>query len=837
MLGDLDEKFERVCRERSLRRARWNYWYQVMHYLRPFAMGISLPRFMQIHMVRHYFTSSWRNLLKRKLYSGLNIAGLTAGLTCFLLLFLYVQHEQSFDRFYPKAEEIYRIIQQQPGNFYMGTDYFAVMPAPLAQAMQESFPEVGEITTLIDRPGLVSWEEQHSDEEGFFVDSAFFTLFDAPLLAGDPQTVFQHKDAAVLTVSLAERLFGEVDPVGKTIRFRSDQEFMVRGIIADPPANSSFQYSYLFNILANKDYNRQRWDNNSYFVFFTWKGGQDPLTLGPEISDLVGSHKPDEDQLFRGKFIVEPLTMMHYQVNTNFDLGKKGSLTYIFLFSGVGIIILILACINYMNLAVARSINRGKEVGIRKVVGAKRRQLMVQFLGESTLVALIALVLAVWLTSLLSPYFGRLVDRPLEWDTAILAQWWPLLILLVVLVGLLSGSYPAMYMSAIHPSEVFKGKGGKVRRMQIQKGLIIGQFVVSMVLVCVSLIIYTQVNFMQERELGYEQDHILAVELRDFSLYSNYSTIYQDWMKFPHIQAVARSRDLPTKVNSSTLIDVERAENPIEDFPIYHTIADEHFLDIYNIEILAGRNFSPDFANEGASAYILNETAARAMGWTPEEAIGKQFIHNEEETVIGVVKDFHMHSLHMEIKPLMISYQPRWARYFSVKVQPEKVEETLAFLEENLKTYTPYPLSYMFVDEHYDRLYKQEKSTGESFRFFTLTVLIIAALGLFGLAAFTAEQRVKEIGIRKVLGASVFSLCKLMAGDYVKMVAWSCLIAFPTAYFIGQEWLKEFAYRIEIPWWIFGLTCLGILSLTLLSVSFQALKVARANPVESLRAD
>ena len=611
----------------------------------------------------------------------------------------------------------------------------------------------------------------------------------------------------------------------------------------DPPTNASIKVSFVTNIQsANSQYADEmaedRWNNNAYYTFFTLSSQANPLTLQDKFPALLEKYvKHEETYPFRDIYLLQPLSALHLETNLNFDIGLKGNPTYISLFSLIAVVVLLLACINYMNLAIARSIKRASEVGLRKVVGARRGQLIGQFMGESVLVAFLALVVALGLAYFLSPVFGYLLERPIELNFTKNGWLLPGLLVLVVLVGVCSGSYPAFLMSSLRPVQALKGRvDGRFSGMQIQRWLMVGQYAVSIVLIISSLIIYRQFQFIQDQELGYDKDHIITISVLDIDLLERMDVLKNEWLTHPNVISVTAAAELPTNVTSGTVIR-PMDENSQDGFNIYRARVSYDYLKVFGIELIAGRDFSPDIASDLAEARIINETAAQALGWIPEEAIGQQYINynDEKKTVIGVVKDFHMHSMHRAIAPLLLELGDSYLFYIALKVRPEGLSETIASVEKSIRRYSPYPFEYQFLDERFDQLYQADLRRGEILAFFTLLSVLIASLGLFGMAAFTARQRTKEIGIRKVLGASVSNIVKLLSQDFLKLVLVGFVIAVPLAWYAMQRWLADFAYRIALEWWIFALAGVIALIVALLTISSQSIQAALSNPVDSLR--
>ena len=790
-------------------------------------------------MFRNYLKISWRNLRKQKLYSVINIGGLCAGLTCFLLSYLFVQHEMSYDRFYPDMDRTYRIIQRQEGNLFMGTDYFGNTPGPLAPTLLNEYPEVEQATTVRGWSSLLSNEDQHYWEKGLAADQHFFKVLQVPFVQGRPGNCLAEPNGIVLSQSLASKIFGESEVLGNPVQFGEEQELIVTGVYRDLPDNSSLQYDFVVNIKLDDYYNEQTWSGNAFHAFLTLRKGASPQALQDKLPAMLDKYQQLEGYPFHDTYYVEPVRDMHLRTSINADIGLKGSKNTVYLFSVIGIIVLLLACINYMNLAIARSIKRAREVGLRKTVGAVRSQLLIQFLGESVFIALLALVFAVGLTYLLAPVFGDLMERPLSMNFKTNPLMVPGLFLLVLLVGVISGSYPAFFMASLKPTSVLKGRVVTSRSgMKFQNVLITGQYIVSIILIVGSLVMHRQLQYIQEKELGYDKEHVLSIGAWD--LMKNYEILQHQWLQHPDIQAVTYSNELPVNISSSTIINDGIGMTGVgADLAIYDWRTGYDFLNVFGIQLIAGRTFSPEIASDATEGYLINETAAKALGWSPQEAVGKQFTHDGKETVIGVVKDFHMHSMHLQILPLMIRIMetPSWASNICLKIDGTHLKETLQYVESSVKEHSVYPVEYKFLDDHFDQLYRSETRLGEIFGFFTIVAILIAALGLFGLSAFTSEQRTKEVGIRKVLGATVQNIVTQMSSGFIRMVLIAFVIAAPVSFVALNRFLQDFAYRIQIEWWLFGVAFLLTMLVALMATGYPSYRASIINPVESLRSE
>lgn len=795
---------------------------------------------------RNYLKISIRNIFKQKLYSGINIGGLTAGLTIFILIMLYVNHEYSYDSFYKDGDRVYRIYQQQFGNDATAGSTFGVTPAQLAHAMRDEVAGLEATTTVDVSSGLLSNADEHFWEQGLYGDEQFFRVFPIPFLEGNSQKAFDDPLSVVLTRSLARKIFGEKDPIGAQLKYQSEQFLTVTGIVGDAPANSSFDYTFIVHINANGEYKnraaRALWAGSSFHTFVKLAEGVQPAEIESKLPALQKKYYdpvsyanyPYSDYYHLGK-----LSDLHMGGPVmNADIGIKGNSRSVDLLMIVAAIILVLACVNYMNLAIARSIKRAREVGLRKAVGAVKRQIVVQFLGESMLFALLSLLISVVLVYLLLTPFGNLMERTIPLDFLNNFVLLPGLPMLVIAIGILSGSYPAFVMASLLPIQVLKGKmektgGGR----SLQRSLLVAQYSISIVLVVCSVGIYMQNEYMQEKNLGYDRDHVLTFRSRDYHLLEHRDALKNEWMQHPDIISSTLISHLPVNIVSSYVINDEPGSRTDDDLHVFEIQADYDFLDVFNMKLLAGRYFDRDRPNDSKESYVINETAAKALGWTPGEAVGKQIWDEGPVTIIGVVADFHMHSLHQRIRPLLIKLRGNWVHYFCLKISPDKIQETIAFIDQTVKKRSAYPTSYEFLDDSFNKMYKSETSLGKIFGLFTILSIVIASLGLFGLAAFMSAQRSKEIGLRKLLGASIENIMVLLTKDFMIMVLIAFVIAIPVASYSMSKWLETFAYRIEMQWWMFGGAGLLAALVALFSVGYLSMKASMANPADSLKSE
>jgi putative ABC transport system permease protein len=795
-------------------------------------------------MIKNYLKIAWRNIRRSPGYSLINIFGLATGLACFILILLFVQHEFSYDGFHKKADRIYRVVQKRPTP--NGANYWAVTSPAMAGTLTREFPEVVAATSVMETFNpLLSLGDQHFSEQGILADTAFLSIFTFPLLEGNPKTVLKDPGSIVLTRTLARKIFGDTNPIGRTLLYRGQHPHVVTGIMPDVPETSHLRFSYILPIQSDPYYRdcmtREAWFNNGLYTYAVLADGATAQQVEGKMRAYIDRNLADRRKEDRMTFLFQPLKDIHLKSShlITFDFEKSGSFRYVSLFLVIGFLVLLLACINYMNLAVARSIKRTREIGLRKVIGAWRHQLVGQFLGESMIMTLLAMVLALGFVHLLLPFFSQLVERPIRMDYFSNPLLLPGLLSLTALVALLSGSYPAFLITSLRPVLALTGRQGiRAGRFTIQRVLIVGQYAVSVALIVGSLVISRQMQFVQGRELGYNREHILTIEVNDPALSQRYALIREELLQDPHILGMSYSSFLPTSVErNQNMFDWEGSDGKL--LPSHTSGVDYDFLDVYGIGLAAGRGFSREFGTDtlGAPLALINETAAKGLGWTPEEAVGKDFGYSDgrgRRTIIGVVKDFHYNSIHNALGPLVLTLDRESTGYLSARIRPENLTRTIALFKDAVEEATPYPFGYQFLDNSFDQLYKTDVKLGEMVRFFTILSFLIASLGLFGLAAYAAGQRIKEISVRKVLGASVSSVMTLLSKDFIRLVLISVIIATPLSWYALNRWLQDFVYRIEIRWWMFAVTGLLAVIIAVFTVSLQSAKAALTNPAENL---
>lgn len=795
-------------------------------------------------MIKNYFKIAWRSLIKNKVYSFINLSGLTIGMTCFILIAFYIQFELSFDKHIENSDRIYRIVQQQKGNDYRGTDYFALAPLPLSTSIKQDYPEVESITNLDVWNVLLVNDESSFSERGLFTNKSFFNVFKTEVIEGIGKTALDDPNAILLTESLAKKIFGKTSSIGKTILYNNKDLMTVKGVIVDPPKNQHFTYSFIASMEKNTEYanNLTNWVSNNYHGYILLKEGQDYEVLEQRLSNYETITKPAYKAngfQFYPKFSLQPIEDIHLYSQMNSEIGINGDIKYVYFFALLAIIILVLASINYMNLATSRSAHRTKEVGVFKTLGAGKRNLVFQYLSESVLLTVFSFVIAILLTVLLLPEFNSLLGKNIPFD--IFGNGWLLIgmLFVAILIGCLSGLYPAVFLSKINPVTALKGGSFKNHKNKslLRNSLVIGQFVAAIALITGSIIISQQLRFIQEKKLGYNKDHVLHVSYFNEDIYDKENVIRNELLNHPNINKVSISTQLPISVTSQGPVDTWEGNFDKKQLYVYRTYVDYEFLDLFEMNIIEGRGFSEKIASDSTDAYILNEAALKKLGW--KTAVGKKF---DRGTVIGVVEDFHLQTFDLSIEPLYIKMRrERWNINHGqviLKVNLDDIENTKGFIEKTMKSIAPLDLfEARFMDDTYLKLYEEEKKLGKAFSLFALLALFIAGMGLFGLVSFHVFQRTKEIGVRKVLGSSVFGIVKLISKEFLKLIFVAFLVATPIAYYLMNSWLQDYIYRIEIKWWVF--ICAGFIavSIALITVVLQVVKAATANPINALKTE
>ncbi|WP_128545994.1 ABC transporter permease [Larkinella soli] len=793
-------------------------------------------------MIRNYLLVSLRNFWRNKTFSAINILGLALGLACSLFIFLWVRDELSVDQYHANGPQLYRIMERQ---LYDGKRIaFPATPGLIALEMPKKFPEI------VYAAGY-SWDEdltfevgnKANKEKGRWAGVDWFRMFSVPLVAGSPEAALKSPTSVTISRKLAENYFGSPKAaVGKSIRIDAKDSYQVTGVFENIPDNSSEKYDFLLpweDFLKRNPWARD-WGNNGPRAYLMLRPDADVAAFQQKIRHFLRTYNkgidPKKLSRFDIELFVQPFGESYLHSETENGEITGGRIEYVRLFSVVAVFILIIACINFMNLATARSAKRAKEVGIRKVVGAERAGLIGQFIGEAVLLAVMAVMVALVIIWLLLPAFNQLTDKKIAMPFAepdfLLALGG-----VVLLTGLFSGSYPALFLSSLRPVKVLKGTlKFRPGAALFRQGLVVVQFVISMLLIIGTVVVYRQVNYIQTKNLGLERENLIYVPLEG-QLLPKYATLKQELQRSPGIQAVTRMGSQPTDIGSSTGgVDWE-GKDPNVSIEFSQVPAGYDMAEVLKLKMLAGRDFSRAFATDSVG-YIINEQAARRIGY--KNPVEKPLTFwGRKGKIIGVVQDFHFQSLHEPIQPLIIRLgeQDGYGNLL-VRTQPGQTRQALASLEKLCRQLNPeFPFTYSFADQEYQKMYRSEQVVGSLANYFAVLAIFIACLGLFGLAAFTAEQRTKEIGVRKVLGASVTSIVGLLSKDFLRLVLIAIGIASPVAWWVMNRWLQNFEYHEDIPWWVFALAGTTAILIAFLTVSFQSVKAALMNPVKSLRSE
>jgi len=841
--GDFEERFQTKVQERGAAAGRIWFGFQLLRLI---------PYLVKDHvlwsciMFRNNLIIAWRNIKKSKAHSALNVLGLAVGMAVFILIMLFVRYELSYDRYHANAKNIYRVVQEDPRGYFLGSNVYAVTPAPMAPALAKDFPEVMAATRIYATSNiLVSVGDKNFFERVFWADPQTFEIFSFPLIRGNPATVLKDPFSVVLSEREARRLFGETNPMNQTIscRFRNNTfDFRVEGVFHDIPSNSHFVMDIVvpFETMAiNVRRDFTRWQNNSYYTYVLLKEGTEARALDLKIPAFLDKNMANRSNIPIGqrlRYFLQPLTRIHLHSRANDEISPTGDARFVLLFASIAVLVLTIACVNYINLAAARSLKRIKEVGLRKVVGAARGQIFRQFLGDAMVLTYIALFLAGGIVCAVLPAFRTFVERDIVFnpfhDHALI----PGLLLLSVAVGAVAGSYPAFFVSAFRPVSVLKNAGAsRFTGRRLRNTLIVFQFAASITLIISTISVRSQLRYIQNRDMGYERDRIVVLFPRG-SIRPDLDAFKTELILNPAVLKISTSSSLPNNVDESTRANWPgRLES--DQFEIYCFEADYDFLDLYGLKLVQGRNFSRDYPSDAGGAFLINESARKALGW--DNPIGRDFNrwgNKAAGKIVGVIKDFHMHSLHLPIMPLYIFLNPDNTFYVSVKIRGENIPQTLAFLQKTWERFEPeYPFQYSFFDEIFDQAYRAEQRLGKVFSAFAGLAVLIACLGLLGLASFTAEQKTKEIGIRKVLGASTSGIIALFSREFMKWIALANVIAWPIGYFAMRSWLRNFAYRTSLTVPMFLGAGLAAFIIAAAVISLQTCRAASANPADSIR--
>ena len=786
-------------------------------------------------MFKNYLKVALRNIWRNKVFSFINVFGLALGLACSLLIILWVSDELRYDQFHARGAQLYQVMENQAWSG-VEVNTTPATPGTLAPALKAEIPEVeNAVKVTWEQEDLLTVGDKANKEKGHYASPEFFRMFSFPLVQGNPATAIASPTSIVISQKLARKYFGsESAAMGKTIRVNNKDNFLVTGILRDVPENSSMKFDY---VLPEKHYEKdnqwlKEWGNNGIQTFALLRKNASADKVNAKIKRMVHRHDSTTANI---DLFLHPYTDRYLYSNFENGVRDGGRIEYVRMFSVVAIFILVIACINFMNLATARSAKRAKEVGVRKVVGAGQRLLVGQFIGEAVLIALMGMGLAVVIVLALLPTFNTLTEKQVALSLGDPAVGLTLLAL-TLFTGLLSGSYPALFLSSLQPVRVLKGtlkfSSGAVL---FRKGLVVFQFAMSILLIVGTVVVFRQVQYIKSKNLGLNRENLVYLPLEG-DLRKSFEPFKQDLLAAPGIKTVSMASGNAMAVGSSTTSVKWKGKDPNEKILFSQMAVGYDFMEAMGIQLKEGRTFSKAFTTDTAN-YIVNEEAARRIGLKP--LLGQELTFwGKTGKIVGIMKNFHTQSLHAPIDPLIIRLKPEDTYTVLVRTQPGQTTEALASMERVARKYNPaYPFKYDFADQEFERQYKSETVIGQLAKYFAFLAIFISCLGLFGLSAFTAEQRTKEMGIRKVLGASVTSIVSLLSKDFLKLVALAFVIAAPLAWYAVNQWLRNFEYKIAVGWSTFALAGVLALVIALLTVSFQSVKAALTNPVKSLRSE
>jgi putative ABC transport system permease protein len=807
-------------------------------------------------MFKNYLKIAFRNLWKNKGFSAINIFGLASGLAICLLILFYVNNKLGYDRYNTKANRIYRI----DGDLQFGGNHFvlAQVPDPMGAALKQDFPQVEQYVRFRGHGGIMVKKGNQNIEEDkvIYTDSTLFSVFTLPMIQGDPATALTQPNSVVITESTAQKYFNSTDVVGKTLTIGDTGNYKITGVIKDVPKQSHFHYDFFISMYGQlSPYEMNQWTSNNFNTYIVLKKGADPEALSSQLNGFVMKYVAPVFQSMnitpeqfakQGNYLhytLTPLEKIHLYSNKSGELEANGNIQYVYIFSLIAFFILLIACVNFMNLSTARSANRAKEVGVRKVLGSMRKNLVTQFLSESILISFISLVVALVIAALLLPYFNQLSGKDMTLDLFLRPWLLPAAVLLMMVVGLIAGSYPAFYLSSFKPVQVLKGKLAKgFKSSWLRSGLVVFQFCISIILVIGTLVIYQQLNYIRNKDIGFDRSHVLIIKNTD--VLGKQAKVFADEVKkLNGVENATMSGYLPTagwRSDSPLFPDVNADVKSAVSTQIWKV--DENYIPTLGMKMVKGRNFSTDFPTD-SSAIIINEAAAKLFGFTDPLNKALYYMNDFPKKdltkyhIIGVVKNFNFNTLREEVTPLCFLYQSQNGSV-AFRIHSANIPNLVSMIQDKFKSLAPeQPFSYSFMDDDFNKIYSNEQRMGGISITFSVLAILIACLGLLGLITFAAEQRAKEIGVRKVLGANAGDIVSMLSKDFLKLVLVASLIAIPIAWLAMNKWLQGFAYRINISWWILAIAALLAVLIALATIFYQAIKAAVANPVDSLRSE
>ncbi|MDR3693714.1 ABC transporter permease [Mucilaginibacter sp.] len=807
-------------------------------------------------MIRNYVKTAFRSLMKNKGFTFINVLGLALGLATCLLIVFYVFDELSYDRYNVKADRIYRL--NNDIKFGGLENSYAITPAPAAAALKGDFPEIEQVARLRNRGGnqVKKGTQDIQEDRMVYADNSIFDIFTLPMIAGNPARALVDPHTMVITEDMARKYFGRVNVIGQVLTINDSVQFKVTGVIKNIPKQSHFHFDFYMSMPTIAESKSAAWFSNNFGTYILLKPGADPKVFAAKLNDFMARHAGSQLQAIlhmdfktlekSGSYFrlsIIPLTKIHLQSNSVDEIEANGSISYVYIFSATAIFILLIACVNFMNLSTARSANRAREVGVRKVLGSPRSALIAQFLTESILVTLVGAIIAVLAAWSMLGLFNQMSGKDLTVTPQILGWLIPALLIIILVVGCLAGSYPALFLSGFQPIKVLKGKlAGGFKGGMLRSILVVVQFTISIILIVSTMVISNQLKYIQSKDLGYNRDHVLVIK-NVWALGNAAKTFKQEVRQLAGVQGATLSNALPTDENgNSTTYFKDPVIDQKRSVLTFDWNIDEDFIPTLGIKMAAGRNFSKDMATD-STGIVINEAFAKQLGYANPV---NQFLYTPADQmatkttkyhIIGVVKDFNFKSLRTNVTPLVFVLDQNIGD-LSVRINSADIPSLMAKIKDQWKGLSPNrQFSYVFMDDNFDALYRSEERMGAISIAFTSLAIVIACLGLFGLAAYAAEQRIKEIGIRKVLGADISTIVNMLSKDFIKLVLIAIAIAVPFAWWAMHGWLQGFAYKQNIQWWVPATAGVSAILIAFLTISFQAIKAALTNPVTSLRSE
>jgi putative ABC transport system permease protein len=841
LLGDYEESFQRKFAENGALSASIWYWRQLIHTAPEYLLESFYWRFI---MLTNYLKIAFRNMHRAKLYSFINIIGLMIGFACCILTFCYIQYELSYDKYHKNAKHLYRVLEEHPTHGGQGIELSNSNFYPLADALKREFPELVNAARIMKISGFANQRGNFiSENDFFFTDPEFLEMFSFPLITGDSKTALKEPFSVVITQEMAEKYFGGENPTGHTLSFKEggrDYDLKIKGVLKNIPKNSHFTFDFLCSLdtfISTLGENAFDWKSNDWFATYAQlRNINDIKELEKKITALYQSHVKGE------RIHLQPLTSIHLGGNYAAEIETNTTSRYIFLFSTIAVFMMFIACFNYINLSIARYEKRSKEIGIRKIIGAEKKDLIRQVICESFLFSFISLIASILLIMLFLPEFNSLINREIDLrhlNPGILAFG---IFILIIIVTAVSGSYPALRLSSFNPVKALQSHQNiSLKRFGVFGNILVTiQFTVSIALIICTLFVYKQLQYIQNKQLGTDKEHIIYYTMRG-TLPEQYESFNNELKKSVNILNVTTSSGIPMSVSSGPPMaytigghldwEGKKSDDRIN---LYGYSVDWEYLKTFNLETSEGRFFSKKNVSDRHN-FVLNESAIKAMDI--QSPIGKMFnMRGKKGQIVGIVKDFHYQSLHEKIEPLILHIEPSWYRFIIIKLRSENLFETIEFIKKTHSKFNPYfRFEYSFFDDHIEQFYKKEKILSKVFYYFSSLAIFIACLGIFGLAVYAAESRRKEIGIRKVLGASVPGIVVLLSKGYTRWILVANFISWPIAYYAMHTWLQNFSYRVDLGIKIFILSGLSAVCIALLTVGFHTIKAATSNPVDSLR--